>query len=68
MKKQSSPKSGTFKTGEKAPLKDTYEVTSTGNRKPPTREEKVIPLDKGERFPPIRSQNTSANYKRKNKK
>jgi hypothetical protein len=58
VKKVSSPKIVTFNTGEKEPTRADYTITFIGNERPPTKEEKVIPLGKTERFPPVKSQNT----------
>ncbi len=47
-----------FKTGEEAPQSGTYEYDgpiSDGATCEPTPEEKVIPLSKGEKFPPVKS-------------
>ena len=46
------------KTGEEAPESGTYQYdgpTDDGVTCEPTPEEKVIPLSKGEKFPPIKS-------------
>jgi len=56
----------TFKTGQKAPSTGTYEVVSCTNGKSckPTAEERYIPLSKGETFPPLKSQERGAVYRR----
>jgi len=49
-----------YRTGETSPTngKFQWDEYTDGSRTPaPTAEEKVIPLDKGETFPPIRSCN-----------
>ena len=52
-----------FKTGEKCETKGTYTfVRYVDNQQAPapTRDEQNIPLDKGDTFPPIKSQNKAA--------
>ncbi len=52
-----------YKTGDTAPYKGTYEFDGFVDPKvncKPTSEERRIPLDKGETFPPIRSCNAAA--------
>ena len=52
-----------YKTGEEAPRTGRYEfVKYTDNTTfpSPTAEEKIIPLSKGETFPPVRSTNKAA--------
>ncbi len=58
MKKVNSLKTVTFKTGEKTQSDCDYTPTFIYNEKPPTKEEKVVPLGKTERFSPLKSQNT----------
>lgn len=67
MKKVGSSKIVTFKTDGKAPTQADYTMTFIGEEKSPTKEEKVIPLGKTERFPHTKSQNTYGLYKRKNR-
>jgi hypothetical protein len=57
MKKVHSLKTVTFKTGEKTYQSD-YTPTFIYTEKPPTKEEKVVPFGKTERFSPLKSQNT----------
>lgn len=55
-----------YKTGDKCPIKGRYQFDgyTDGTSYPaPTAEEKVIPLDAGETFPPIRSTNKGAWWK-----
>lgn len=60
------PAGSRFKTGERSPEKTAFifdgylDGTSTPS---PTAEEKVISLDKGETFPPIRSANKACWWK-----
>lgn len=52
-----------FQTGEKAPSTGSYRFVSfvdVSVRCQPTSNERVIPLSRGETFPPIRSCNASA--------
>lgn len=52
-----------YKTGEQAPRSGRYEFvkyTDNTTTPSPTAEEKIIPLSKGEIFPPIRSTNKAA--------
>ena len=52
-----------FKTGETCPTKGYYTFdgyTDGTTSPPPTSEERFIPLDKNERFPPIKSRNKGA--------
>jgi hypothetical protein len=54
---------GLYKTGDTAPYSGRYEFVryTDGSSTPsPTSEERVIPLSKGETFPPIRSSNKGA--------
>ena len=51
----------------KKPTKSDYTLTFIGNEKPPTKEEKVIPLGKTERFLHVKSQNTYGLFKRKSR-
>ncbi|MBX3315275.1 MAG: YjzC family protein [Phycisphaeraceae bacterium] len=55
-----------FKTGEKSPEKTAFNFDGylDGTSHPaPTQEERVISLDKGETFPPIRSANKACWWK-----
>ena len=61
-----------FKTGEEAPQSGTYEYegpTKDGVSCQPTGAEKIIPLSKGEKFPPVKScdKNGGAYWKLKDK-
>lgn len=61
-----------YKTGEEAPQSGTYEYDGPINNRvscEPTQEEKVIPLSKGEKFPPVKScdKRGGAFWKLKNK-
>ena len=49
-----------FGTGDKAPTKAVYQTLNTNV----TKEEKFIPLDKNETFPPIRSKNEAGKFKK----
>ena len=52
-----------YKTGDEAPHTGQYQFvryTDGTTSPPPTTEERVIPLSKGENFPPIRSCNKGA--------
>lgn len=56
-----------YKTGEKCPKKGNYDfdgyVNDDGRTPAPTAEEKRIPMDVGDTFPPIKSQNKSCWWK-----
>lgn len=55
-----------YKTGEEAPRSGRYEFVKyiDGSVYPsPTTEERIIPLSKGENFPPVRSTNKAAWWK-----
>lgn len=57
-----------FKTGETSPYKATFRFDGylDGSWTPaPTPEEKEIPIDKGDTFPPIRSTEKACWWKRK---
>ena len=52
-----------YETGDKAPKTGTYEWVryTDGTKTPtPTKNEKRIPLDKGDTFPPVRSAKKAA--------
>lgn len=54
---------GLYKTGDKAPYTGRYEFVryTDGSTTPaPTIEEKIIPLSRGEVFPPVKSCNKGA--------
>jgi hypothetical protein len=58
-----------YKTGEKAPDKGNYifdgYVSAPAGTKAPTENEKNIPLDKNETFPPIKSTSQGAYWVKK---
>ena len=58
-----------WKTGQIAPVTGIYQFVRYADPGPPypkpTRDEQEIPLDEGDRFPPIASTGRSAWYKRK---
>ena len=54
------------KTGEKVPVSGVYSYQGTvgeGTNCVPTREERHVPLSKGETFPPVKSCSTGAKWK-----
>jgi hypothetical protein len=56
-----------YKTGDKAPEKANYvfvRFVNTNVNCTPTNNERNIPLDKGDTFPPIRSCNAAAWYRK----
>jgi hypothetical protein len=55
-----------YKTGDKCTTKGRYQFdgyTDGTNYPSPTTEEKIIPLDVGDTFPPIRSTNKGAYWR-----
>jgi YjzC-like protein len=65
-KKEMSEMADRYKTGEKAPENGKYEFDglTNGNNSNPTEGEKHISLESGETFPPLRSSNESAYWKK----
>lgn len=58
-----------YKTGERAPVTGRYEFEkyTDGTKTPaPTAEERIIPLDRGDTFPPISSADKACWWKRRN--
>jgi hypothetical protein len=52
-----------YTTGQKAPAKGRYQFvryTDDTTTPSPTAEERIIPLDKGEKFPPVKSSGKAA--------
>jgi hypothetical protein len=55
-----------FKTGDTSPIKASYDwdgYTDGTNSPQPTANEKKIPMDRGDTFPPVRSCNKGAFWK-----
>jgi hypothetical protein len=59
-----------FKTGEKCPESGNYKFvgyTDKTKKTAPTPEERVIPMEKGETFPPVKSTKEGAYWEKKDK-